>query len=141
MVRHDTTFELVSGYQVSWVIRRHRGTQTASISPFFIPNWKETFSIIVGMVIQAFDDAVNRFDANGQEPWDDPFRKCGGGDAMHSGQDETEEDKPPPKKKAKTFNPTSTTASTSSSGQQLCSGNSVCLLISCKSILSQSLHI
>jgi hypothetical protein len=125
MVRHDTTFELVSGYQVSWVIRRHRASQTASISPFFIPNRKETFSIIVGIVIQAFEDALNRFNGNEKRPGVDLCRKHGGGDAVYTGKDEREGDKPPPKKKAKTSNPTSA-ASTSGGGQH--SGDLVRLL-------------
>ena len=141
MVRHDTTFELVSAYQVSWVIRRHRASQSASISPFFIPNRRATFSIIVGVVIKAFDDARTRFDENEQQNWVDIFRRGSGGDAMHTGQDENDGDESGPKKKAKTSHSTSTLASTLGSGEQRLSGDSVCPLLNCKDLFRLKPHI
>jgi hypothetical protein len=120
MVRHNTTFELVSSYQVSWVICRHRASQTASISPFFIPNKKDTFSTTVGLVIEAYEDACARFDANGQQPWMDLYQKNSGGHTTHTGKDENDDDGDgdnlPPKKKVKTSSSTSAAPSTSSGG-------------------------
>jgi len=145
MVRHDTTFELVSGYQVSWVIRRHRTTQTASISPFFIPNERYTFLMIIGVVIEAFEDACSCFDANGQQPWVDLYRKKRGDDMIQTrphtgkGKDKDEGDNSPPKKKAKTSNSISAVASTSADHRH--PGDMVCRIFSQPFVMPRSAEI
>ncbi|KAL6304630.1 hypothetical protein BKA93DRAFT_928252 [Sparassis latifolia] len=59
MCRHDTTYHLVSSYQVSWVIHRNRCKRSATISEFFFPG-DHIVPILTGSVVKAFEDAQNR---------------------------------------------------------------------------------
>ncbi|KAJ6623616.1 hypothetical protein B0H10DRAFT_775510 [Mycena sp. CBHHK59/15] len=85
MVRHDTMFHLVSTYQLSWILRRHRKTQTATCSPFFVPGGDRTLLTITGLVIRSFEDAVSRMNGDSGSQWRD----------IYSGR------KTPPKSKSK----------------------------------------
>ncbi|KAJ7126430.1 hypothetical protein C8R43DRAFT_706888 [Mycena crocata] len=73
MVRHNTTLHLVSTYQISWIIRRHRETRTATFSPFFHPQGDKTFLAVIGAIIFAFHDAQLRAKENPDFQWKDPY--------------------------------------------------------------------
>jgi hypothetical protein len=75
MVRHDLTYHIVSAYQVSWIIRRHRRSQTGTLSGIFCADQPGVKRVMAGLITAAYEDAVERFDQRTQRPWIDTNKR------------------------------------------------------------------
>ncbi|KAJ3761268.1 hypothetical protein EV360DRAFT_67978 [Lentinula raphanica] len=72
LIRHNLTFGLVSSYNHSWFLQRHRGTAEFVISP--LQQASDTGHIIQRALyfIDAYYDGLDR--SQNSEIWDDPYR-------------------------------------------------------------------